>query len=258
MKYIFSVIYQFLYENYFSARLDGQYEYLNFTGTNTTLLFLVGGLLIGIIVASFLIYYQKTVVGRFVRRLLSGKIFTPDAALPLEEKDFAAKRELCSRSSVLRKLVSYVEDGVVYDYKSDLVARLGVSADEEADKAEDAASEAEGKSDAPVKDANDAPVTEEETPCAQKKKGFRTFASRLFGKEPTLKVRCPDFTKARFFIPEDLSYRAELRYGKRGVSKKSLILTIIVCIILFFLSLWLIPVLVRMLDTTIGNVIGGI
>ena len=251
MKYLFSVIYQFLNENYFSSSLDGQYEYLDFTGMNTTLLFLVGGLLVGIVVASFMIYYQKTVVGRFVRRLLSGKHFTPDAAVPLDETEKAAKRELCSRTSALRKLVSYTENGVVYDYKSELSARLGVLT--EAEK-EGAPSEGEEKSENPPPQKEQ----EDETPSPKKRKRFRVFAIQLFTKGQALTVRHPDFATARFFIPEDLSYRAELRYGKRGVSKKSLVLTIFVCLILFFVALRFIPVLVNMLDATIGNVVGGV
>ena len=251
MKYIFSVIYQFLHENYFSSRLDGQYEYLDFSGTNTTLLFLVGGLLLGIIAASFMIYYQKTVVGRFVRRLLVGKHFTPDAAIPLDKKELAVKRELCSRASVLRKLVSFVEDGVVYDYRSDLSARLGVSPET---AEEDAPSQGEEKREAPATEKSQ----ENPSLSVKKEKKFGACATRLFTKGQALTVRRPNFETARFFIEEDLSYRAELRYGKRGMSKRSLILTIIVCIVLFFLALRLIPVLVNMLDVTIGNVVGGI
>lgn len=257
MKYIFSYLYQFLNENYFSSNVDGQYEYLDFTGTNTTLIFLVGGLLLGIVVASFAIYYQKTVVGRFVRRLLSDKIFTPDLALSLEKRDLAVKRELCSRASALRKLVSYVEDDVVYDYKSELTARLGITTDAPAETTETPAPEGVEKREEPTHDS--APAEEEmQTEDAKNTKNFRAFASRLFSKEPALCVRRPDFTKARFFIPESLSYRAELRYGKQKMSKKNLVLTIIVCIIMFFLALRFIPVFVRMLDIGIGNVIGGI
>lgn len=253
MKYIFSVIYQFLHENYFSSMLDGRYAYLDFSGTNTTLLILAAGLLIGIIAASFMIYYQKTVIGRFVRRLLLGKHFTPETAVSLDPKEHAVKRELCSRASVLRKLVSYVEDGVVYDYHSELSARLGVATESTAE--EGAPPEGEEKSDTP------APSEEEqksEKASARKGKGFRNFTTQLFTKGPALKVRHPNFDTALFFLPEELSYRAELRYGKRGVSKKSLVLTIVVCIILFFLALRFIPVFVNMLDVTIGNVIGGI
>ncbi|MBO7170613.1 MAG: hypothetical protein J6W28_05490 [Clostridia bacterium] len=250
MKYIFSVIYQFLDENYFSSSLKGQYDYLDFTGINTTLLFLVGGLLLGIVIASFMAYYQKTVVGRFVRRLLAGKVYTPDLAVTLEENERAVKRELCSRASVLRKLISCVEDGTVYDYRSELAARLGVSdkeTEEKEEKTPDAAKAEANQEAAPVQEAE-----------GGEEKSSRPFGARLFGKEPALSVRRPDFSKARFFIPEELSYRAEMRYGARGASARSLILTTAVCVVLFFLALTFIPVFVNMLDVSIGNVIGGL
>ena len=233
MQYILSVIYQFLEENYFSSSLDGHYEYLDFSGTNTTLLLLVGGLLLGVIVASFMIYYQKSIVGGFVRRLLRDRIHTPDDAIFLTEKDSTVKRELCSRSSALRKLISYEEDGVIYDYKTELSLRMADAVPDK--KAEDA-------------------KQEEKVDIKEK----RSSSFRLFGKDRALTVRKPDFAKARFFLPEELAYRAELRYGKRAMTVGSLILTVILCILAFFAALRLIPIFVSMLDVTIGNVIGGI
>ncbi len=230
MRYIIAVISQFLQENYFSSTLDGQYEYLDFSGTNTTLLFLVGGLLIGIILASFMAYYQKSIVGRLVRRLLRDKVHTVENAVSLAEENGAIKRELSSRSSTLRKLLSYEEDGVIYDYKSELSERMATKEKEE-EKAD--------------KEQGDTP---------KKKNPLRRF----FGKDEALIIRRPDFTKARFFIPEDLAYRAELRYGKKPMRLLTPVLTVVACVILFFAALRLIPILVSMLDVTIGNVIGGI
>ena len=189
---------------------------------------LVGGLLFGVVVASFMIYYQKTVVGRFVRRLLEQKIHTPEEGILLSSKDAAIKHEICSRSSALRKLVSYEEDGVVYDYRTELAARVAAQKKDES---------REGEENSP-----------------KKAKGKLSF----LGKDAALSVRRPDFTKARFFIPEDLAYRAELRFGKRGMSAGSLALTVAACVILFFTALRFIPVFVSMLDVTIGNIIGGI
>ena len=60
------------------------------------------------------------------------------------------------------------------------------------------------------------------------------------------------------FLPEELSYRAEVRYGNKGTSIRSLVLTTAICVLLFFLALTFIPVFVNMLDVTIGNVVGGL
>lgn len=308
MQYILSVIYQFLEENYFSNTLDGQYDYLDFSGTNTTLLILVGGLCIGVLIASVMMYYQSNVVGTFVRRLLSDKIFSAKEAKTLSElgleKSSAIKTEMRSRSSVLRKLVSYEEDGVVYDYRTELAHRLGVPVESiEQMAAEEAAARekkslkarlsrlfAKKKAEAPADSTNETPTENtataaEENPLAAKenttaaeeasletvkaeiqtetetapeKRSAKAVLRGVFGKSAALSVRAPDFTKARFFIPEELSYRADLRYGKKRVSIRALILTFVFIIVFFFLSLRLIPVFVSMLDATIGNVAGGV
>ncbi len=324
MRYILSVIYQFLEENYFSSTLDGQYDHLDFSGTNTTLLFLVGGLCIGVLIASFMIYYQSNVAGSFARKLLSDKIFSKEDAKTLSELGFekseAVKREMRSRSSVLRKLVSYEEDGVVYDYRTELALRLGLpveevealAREEEARRAEKSLSarlgrlfhkkeavetsaeaaldrptggeaaqagdvtaqarandrtEAESESDAPSEaaaantEATSAVTTEQsesDTAPEVKKQGAKAFFVRIFGKSAALSVRGPNFKKARFFIPEELSYRASLRYEKKKVTPLALVLTFLCVLVFFFLALRFIPVFVSMLDTSIGNVIGGL
>lgn len=265
MRYVLSVIYQFFEENYFSNTMDGQYEYLDFSGTNTTLLLLVGGLCIGVLIASVMIYYQKTVVGAFVRRLLTEKIFSAKEGKTLSELDAdksgAVKREMTSRSSVLRKLVSYEEDGVVYDYKSDLARRFSVGSPEEGESAE-AKTETEKKTEEDAAENGGEAVTEavgEDTAAPEKpKRKGRAFFRRLLGRDTLPAPRKPDFEKARFFIPEDLSYRAELHFGKKGMSVRSLVITFLCVLLCFFVSLRLIPIFVSMLDTTIGNVIGGI
>ena len=328
MRYILSVIFQFLEENYFSNTLDGQYDHLDFSGTNTTLLFVVGGLCVGVLIASFMMYYQSNVAGAFARKLLSDKIFSEKDAKTLSELGFekseAVKREMRSRSSVLRKLVSYEEDGTVYDYRTELALRLGIPVEkldelvkeEEKRRAEksltarlgrllhgkkggDAATEQNGIAEIlPTDDAaTDAqePVTENErfdeaktenaghspTESAEaeaedgalsateaegsesdlptaKKPSAKAFFGRIFGKSAVLSVRVPNFEKARFFIPEELSYRASLRYEKKKVTPLALILTFLCVLVFFFLALRLIPVFVSMLDTSIGNVIGGL
>ena len=100
----------------------------------------------------------------------------------------------------------------------------------------------------------------ENTPICEdgEEKPSRRFAARLFERESSLSVRRPDFSRARFFLPEELSYRAEVRYGNKGTSIRSLVLTTAICVLLFFLALTFIPVFVNMLDVTIGNVVGGL
>ena len=126
--YIFRLLVQYLEENYFSASLNADYENLNFTGTVTTLLMLVGGICIGVLLASFIIVFERRVVGKFIRTLRARGAANAETALSLSdlglEKNGFIKREL-SRASVSRKLVSVVrEDGSVSSYEDELSASL--------------------------------------------------------------------------------------------------------------------------------------
>ena len=69
--YIFRLIVQYFEENYFSSSLNGDYQNLNFTHTATTLLMIVGGICLGVLIASFIVVFERRVVGRFIRALLS-------------------------------------------------------------------------------------------------------------------------------------------------------------------------------------------
>ena len=122
--YIFRLIVQYFEENYFSASLNADYENLNFTGTATTLLMIVGGICLGVLLASFIIVFEKRVVGKFIRALLAREAKDAETALSLSdlslEKNGFIKREL-SRASVSRKLISVVHaDGTVTSFEDEL------------------------------------------------------------------------------------------------------------------------------------------
>ncbi len=61
-----------------------------------------------------------------------------------------------------------------------------------------------------------------------------------------------DFETARFYIPEELKYRAEVRYSRRGTNIISLIVTIIILAAAAFGVLFLVPELLQLLDNYIG------
>lgn len=62
-----------------------------------------------------------------------------------------------------------------------------------------------------------------------------------------------DFETARFYIPEELKYRAEVRYARRGTNVVSLIVTIIILAVAAFGVLYLVPEMLQLLDNFIGT-----
>ena len=241
--YIFRLFVQYLEENYFSASLNADYENLNFTGTVTTLLMLVGGVCLGVLLASFVIVFERRVVGRFVRTLLAREAKDAETALSLAdlglERNGFIKREL-SRVSVSRKLISVVrEDGSFSSYEEELAASLEAKTEkEEAPPAEDGL----------------IPEEDREEKSAPKK-SVKARAKDFFF-EKKFKLRPIDFASARFFIPEALSYRAAIRFREKGSSPLWLVLSVVLVILFFFLCLRFIPAFVGMLDVSISNLRG--
>ncbi len=255
--YVFRIIYQYFEENYFSVSLNTRYDNLPYTKTATTLLMLVGGICLGILLASFVVVFEKRVVGKFIRGLLKGGATDKEHAMSLDDlglsKNGFIKREL-SRAGVSRKLVSVVSaDGEVISYEDALAAafpELARSPQKSADEGVEAGAAAENT------DGAEPPL--EEVAEQEKKSRFVGAKEKMgrffFGKK--FKLKALDFSTARFFIPEALTYRAELRFREKGSSPWLLLLSFVLVLVLFFLSLRFIPVFVEMLDSTIGNLRG--
>lgn len=58
----------------------------------------------------------------------------------------------------------------------------------------------------------------------------------------------PDFLTAKFYIPEDLKYRAEFRYDKKGFGKMSLVLTVAASVLTAYLLCRFLPALLTFAD----------
>ena len=61
-----------------------------------------------------------------------------------------------------------------------------------------------------------------------------------------------DFATAKFYIPEQLRYRAEFRFRKRGSAILYVILSFLLCSVFAFLLIAFFPDLIRLADNTIG------
>lgn len=252
--YFWETFYQYLEENYFSASVQGQYEHLNFTKTNVTLLVIFGGLLLGMMIAAVAAILQKNVVGGFIRSLLRSGAKDEDTAKTLDElgygKNAMVKSEL-SRLSVARKLTAFTEDGQTYISEEELRRAYFPETEEklpESTKTETAAEERPSEAVPAESSAEEtAPASAVSEPPEAKKPRSKRGKSVL---------KKPDFGKARFFIPEKLRVRAEVRYDAKGNSAWLLIPAFLAFLLLFFLLLRFTPVFVRMLDNTIGNIVG--
>lgn len=62
----------------------------------------------------------------------------------------------------------------------------------------------------------------------------------------------PDFRTAHFYIPEDLKYRAELRYDRKGSGLPQLLLTLVLCIVTAVLLCRYLPALLGFADWMIS------
>ncbi len=74
------------------------------------------------------------------------------------------------------------------------------------------------------------------------------------GEYPPRKV---DFSNAKFYIPEELSARAEIRYEKKGTDLFSFMMTILVFLAVVFISLKVVPQILGMLDDVIAGFKGN-
>ena len=62
----------------------------------------------------------------------------------------------------------------------------------------------------------------------------------------------PDFTTARYYIPEDLRYHAELRFEKKGSGWGPMLITIVASIVIAALLSYLLPDILQMADNLIS------
>ncbi len=66
-----------------------------------------------------------------------------------------------------------------------------------------------------------------------------------------IEAKRPDFSAERYYIPEDLKYRAEDRYSRRGTSIATVVIWALLLIPLFLFLRFAIPELLQLLDNAI-------
>lgn len=204
----------YLKETYFSVELHA-YENLHFSANaSTAAQSIIFAIAIGLILAAAWGTYTRTVLGSFVRSLLKADATSEQNAKTLRELGFfrsVAIRRELYRGVDLKKLVKR--------------ASLNGGEGENAPAAENVALEGgEG----------------ENTSAATAKKDDEA----LFEKKP-------NFLTDRFYIPEELRYRAELRYEKKGSGWGAFAVTVVVSLLLAALIGRFLPDLLQLADNLI-------
>ncbi len=100
-------------ETYFTIRF-GVYDHFSITEQTANIInTLIPALIWGIILAAFATFYNRRIVGEFVRTLFKKEAFSPDAGVTLLEsglfRSTVIRREIC-RSAFLRKVVFCCEE----------------------------------------------------------------------------------------------------------------------------------------------------
>ena len=236
-----------------SSSQNTEYENFVFNKTAPTLLMIVGGLSVGVLIACFFAVFERHFIGKFLRALLARGAKSPETALTLEElglsRNGLLKREI-SRAGVTRKLIAIVDaDGTVRDYESELRAAFPEYAALIADERRE--TESEPHPDAPVDTGSilaeaDTVGGEDTAPVREVKRMGRPRGG-------SFRPRPVNFETARFFIPEPLVYRAEIRSASKGNSPWMLVIAAVIVLAVFLLALRFIPAFLNMLDATISN-----
>lgn len=75
-------------------------------------------------------------------------------------------------------------------------------------------------------------------------------------KQPPAKTRgghdVIDFEKARFYIPEELKYRAEVRYARKGTDFVAFGICVLIFAVAAFAAIFVIPELIQLIDNFIS------
>ena len=212
-----------------------------------------------ILVASAVAFYTKAVPGGFIRRLLRMGAHSPENAASLYEtgyfRSFGVRREV-KRGGALAKLVCRPDDdgrtlaGTLPEAEAEtpsdgetpsLVDRLTADRRPAPQSAETAIEKA------------DAAETVESAENASDADGAAEATENVESAEETTEpspepLRPVNFYTDRFYVPEALRIRAELRYEKEGSGLRSFLIAAVVTVVAGALLCRFLPVLFKLAD----------
>lgn len=215
---VFHELLSYLSERYFSVHFH-IYEHIPLgPSANGSAQMIIVAVMIGLILSSIVMAITKARYGRFVKKLLKQDCLSPEKSKTLSEL------EEFRNSSVRRAFfIGHALTKCVY------CVRAGeVSAEDPAETAEalQASEDGEEKGAAEMSEVR--------------------AADRVASRERL------DYTVARFYIPEDLKYCAEIRYESRGSGWLPVALTVVLSIVGAALVCWLLPDFIQLLDNLIS------
>ena len=220
----------YIADRYYRVEL-GAYEYFSFgSGANETARMLILAIAFGFIIAAAAVAYTRTRLGGFVRTLLKNDCLSPETAKTLFELGYFRNSTIrweLTRGVTLRKLVLQAEQT---EDSTENISAEEISAEENPENASESYVEAPA-----------ATLTEEDDTAEKAQERFP-----FMQKHPAI-----DFTTARFYIPEDLKYRAEIRFEKKGSGWIPVLLTAIGSLIGAAVICYLLPDFIGLLDQLI-------
>lgn len=229
-------------ERYFSLEF-GVYE--NFSVANelgATVRNIIIAFMLALIVASVMNAYTRQGLGAFVRRLLSEDCLSPDRAKTLSELGYfrsTAIRRALARGTTLRLVVRRVDgEGEATSENAPTETTDDATGDAVCPFEQTVTQAAEGEG-----GEIDAEMTASDSEGA----ASNVESTNCVAEQPAADDKI-DFLTARFYIPEDLKYRAEIRFRVKGSSWWMVALVSVLGIVIAALLCQLLPDVVAFAD----------
>lgn len=242
-------------ERYFSVDFH-LYEHIPIgPSLNGSAEMIIVAVMLGLIFASVIMAVSKARYGRFVSKLLKEDCMSPQKSKTLSElgefRNSWVRRSLTRGTALARCVYCIRRPELLEEAVASLKAAKEaneqeeptVSKEESDDSAEDAYF---------TREKTDAPAEEKEGAKDGKEEKIGTEMSVLRAKDALTGEERPDFTVARFYIPADLKYRAEIRFERRGSGWIPVVLTVILSIVGAALVCRFLPDFVQLLDNLIS------
>ncbi len=209
----------YIIDKYFTVHFH-VYEYISIgPSANDAARLLIFGIAIGIVIATVMVAHTRTKLGGFLRKMIAEDCLTPDKAKTLMElgefRNSDVRRELAC-GVTMRKYVKCCEEEA-------FIAAQSAQKDEE-EKAQD-----------------------EQAP-AKRSLGNRILSFFTGKSRDDFHM---DFTKAHFYIPEELKYRVEVRFEKKGSGWIPVVLACVGAILFTALTCRFLPDILQMMDNII-------
>ena len=217
-------IIQYLEGKYFSVDFGAYENFALSSDAGATAQTIIIGIAIGIVIATGVTAFTRNKLGGFVHKLIKQECHSPESAQTLLELGYfrseTIRREL-TRGINLRTVVrcKEEEDFLISEYES-TKPQSAECAEEQTEDSQD-------------------PVAAQDASAVQK------------GRKSGYKI---DFQKDRFYIPQDLKYRAEIRFERKGSGWILFAASFLIAVLFMGIACWALPELLQMADNLISMI----